>query len=249
MPEPRRIVLALLTLFLLVGSLAGCSTTPGDTRTPALTSARTVASTPTPRLMVRVVIQIDDVQCNGKQSVFWWQFDKFYMVTTFSASGPTPRSAVVTQSQISQPVQIKNNQDLALSDGSLVVLDALVPLDGTIRGGFIAFNGGVATDEIAQFASWVFTITKNVANQLQNDSVDSANLYLETGARILSLGSQAFLALLAPSDNPTRLGYQPIEITANGKETDPETLTFIQKNGPGSTWNYLIHYTIIRTFL
>ncbi|HEY1353946.1 MAG TPA: hypothetical protein VGF67_30410 [Ktedonobacteraceae bacterium] len=199
--------------------------------------------------MVKVVIQIDDVECNGKQAVYPWQRDKFYMVTTFSASGPTASSAVVTQSQISHPVDINNNQDLALSDGPLVVFDAQVPLDGTIRGGFTAFNGGVAIDEIAQFASWVFTITKNVAGQLQDDAVDSANLPLETGARILSLGSQAFLALLAPSDNPIQLGHLPIEITANGKGVDPETLTFIQNSGPGSTWNYLIHYTIIRTFL
>jgi hypothetical protein len=198
--------------------------------------------------MVRVTIELDDVECNGKQSVFWWQYDKFYMLTTFSASGANPSSTAVTQSQLSNPVTIGNHQDLAIPPGPLVVFDALLPLDGTIRGGFTAYNGGIADDDIAQFVSWAGAIAAQVAQQLVQDSVDSGDLPMVAGATILYWGTQAFLALLAPSDNPTELGNQPIEITANGPQTQPETLSFIQNSGPGHTWNYLIHYTITRTF-
>ncbi len=233
MRKMRRVLWEAAALFLLPGLLIGCGA---------------VTPPPTSPSMVRVVIQLDDVFCNGKQSVWPWQRDKFYMLTTFSASGPMPTSAVVTQSGLSTPIAIGNSQDLAIPPEPLVVFNALLPLDGTLRGGFTAFNGGISDDQVAQFATWVFTIAKQVGDQLKNDAIDSENLPLEEGATILSLGSQAFLALLGESNNPTQLGKQAIEITANGSQIDQETLSFVQNSGPGSTWNYVIHYTITRTF-
>jgi hypothetical protein len=240
MLKAQRTIWERLILLLLIGLLVGCGTPQKPTPT--------ATATPIPTPMVRVTIQLNDVYCNGTQAVWGWQQDTFYMLTTFSASGPTPTSAVVTQSQLSDPVSIGNNQDRAISPGPLVVFNALLPLDGTIRGGFTGFNRGIADDQIAQFASWGFSIAKKVGDQLYNESVESEDLPMEGGATILSLGAQAFLALLGPSDNPTQLGKQAIEISSNGPQVDPETLSFVQTNGPGNTWNYLIHYTITRTF-
>lgn len=222
-----------LALLLLVGFLLGCGSAP----------------TPSTPPMVRVQIELNDVVCNGKQAVWVWQQDIFYMMTTFSASGPTASSAAITQSHISDPITMDNHQKDAIPPGPLVVFDAVLPQSGIIRGGFTAYNGGIANYSFAQLIGLGNSVAETVGDKLLKQAIDSENLAAIAGAAILDLAIHAFATLFDTSNNPTLLGKQDENISANGSSVDHESLSFVQNDGPGNTWNYQIDYTILRTIM
>ncbi len=220
-----------LALLLLTGLLLGCGPTPAAPQ------------------MVRVQIELNDVVCNGKQAVWFWQQDIFYMMTTFSASGRTAKSAVITQSHVSEPITMDNNQEDAIPPGPLAVFDAVLPSNGVIRGGFTAYNEGIANDAFGQLVDSGDSVAETVGDDLLEQAIDSEDLPGIAGAAILDMAIQAFAQLFDTSNNPTQLGEQDENIPVNGPSVDSGSLSFVQNNGPGSTWNYQINYTILRTYV
>lgn len=192
---------------------------------------------------------ITSIQCNGKVSVLLWQLDKPYILTTFVGSRAHPRDPVLTQSQVSRPVEMNNNQELPPDPHPFLAFSALLPLDGTLRGGLTLYDEGVSADEIAQFASWGIQIAQRVGNDLLGEGVDSGQLPQTIGAVILNLAAETFLSLLSSSDSPLELGHMPLEIAADGPTSFTDSMTFIRNDGPGHTWNYVVSYTITRAYV
>jgi hypothetical protein len=238
-------IVELLTLFCLITSLVACnSAQTSTTGTPTPTPLPT--PTPTPIPTTRVTIRVDSVFCNGKVAVFGWQSDLFYLQTAFTASSPNPKDPVVVKSLLSTPTAMSDGKELAIEPEPFIALDAIVPLNSTIRGGLLAYSDGVQANQIAQFASWGFTITKQLGDNLQQEGYSSGNEDdIEDGA-VMSMASQFFVSLLGSSNGQTQLGKQEIEITAAGPLEDPRTLDFKQDEGPGKTWDYVINYTVLR---
>jgi len=248
----RKIVAGLALLLLLVPLIGGCASTgqtPAPSPTARSSSAHTSSPTQAPRSMVRVTLMVTSIQCNGKVSVWALQLDNPYLLTTFVGSGALPRDQVLTQSQVSRPVEMNNNQELPPDPHPFVAFSALLPLDGTLRGGLTLYDEGISADEIAQFASWGIQIAQRVGNDLLNEGVDSGQLPQIVGAIILNLAAQTFLSLLSSSDNPLELGHMPLEIAADGPASFTDSMTFIRNDGPGHTWNYVVGYTITRAFV
>lgn len=247
MHNVSRGILGRLALLLLLALLmVGCGSTGP---TPVLSPTPTPSPTPAPRPMVRVTLTITTIQCNGKISVWSLQLDKPYVLTTFAGSGANPTDPILTQSQVSRPVEMNNNQNLPPDPHPFVAFSALLPLDGTLRGGLTLYNEGVSADEIAQFASWGMQIAQKVGNDLLDQGVNSGQLPQIVGSIILNLAAQIFLSLLSSSDSLTELGHMSLEIAANGPGSFTDSMTFIRNDGPGHTWNYVVNYVITRSFV
>lgn len=232
-----------LTIFCLLTSLVACGQIQASTigNSPSRPDPG-----PTPIPSIRVTIRVDSVFCNGKVAVFGWQSDLFYLQTAFTASTPNPKDPVVVKSLLSTPKAISDGHELALDPEPFIALDAIVPLNSTIRGGLMAYSDGIQANQAAQFVSWGFTITKQLGDNLQREGYHSGNVDdIESGA-VISMASQIFISLLGSSSGQTQLGKQEIEITAAGPLEDPRTLSFKHDEGPGKTWDYVIKYTVLR---
>jgi len=198
--------------------------------------------------MVRITIQLVDVFCNHKQNAFG-QHDSFYMMTTFAAPGPNPKSRPDTQALLSLPLDITDGQDLNLPQSHLLVFDNLVPLQGSIRGGFTAYNDkqGLTWNNINL---WTSAIAKQVGDQFLKDSVDSESLQLMAASAVLDLGVNIWYQIAQMTrDNSNQLGLQDLVVQASGPPSQDGVLNFHNDgtlfgiNG----WDYTVRYHITRS--
>lgn len=200
--------------------------------------------------MVRITVQLVDVVCNHKQNAFWYH-DQFYMMTTFAAPRSDPKAHVNTQAQLSLPRDITSGQDLALPQSHLLVFDGMVPPQGSIRGGFTAYNDkqGLTWNEIDR---WVATIARSVGNKLLEKSLESGNIQTIAALAVLDLGVNAWYVLAKLNkDNSHQLGEQDNVIPASGPPSEDEVLHFYNSGFLGGIngWDYTVHYHITRTLV
>ena len=128
------------------------------------------ASTP----MVKVTIKLVDVFCSIKEAIVPMH-DHFYVMTAFAAPDKDPNAQVSIQAQLSQPVDITSRQNLEFPNGPLTVFEGLIPQQGEIVGGFVAFTDqqGLGWDNID---AWTADIKQSVARGLAQEGVTSAKL-------------------------------------------------------------------------
>lgn len=234
----RRLIMLITVLLLLTLIVAGCGSAPVVVR-----------KTPTPRPvpMVRITVQLVDVFCNHKQNAFGFH-DQFYMMTTFVAPTLNPAAEPNTQAQLSQPLDITSGQDLALPQSHLLVFDGLVPVQGSLRGGFTAYNDkqGLTWQDIDQ---WVSGIARSVGNKFLDESIDSGDIETIAAAAVIDLGVNAWYVLAhLSSNNSNQLGDQSLVIPASGPPSQDGVLHFYNGGGPFGIngWDYTVRYHITR---
>ncbi|HEU5379343.1 MAG TPA: hypothetical protein VFV38_28305 [Ktedonobacteraceae bacterium] len=173
------------------------------------------------------------------------------MMTTFAAPRSDPKAHVNTQAQLSLPRDITSGQDLALPQSHLLVFDGMVPPQGSIRGGFTAYNDkqGLTWNEIDR---WVATIARSVGNKLLEKSLESGNIQTIAALAVLDLGVNAWYVLAKLNkDNSHQLGEQDNVIPASGPPSEDEVLHFYNSGFLGGIngWDYTVHYHITRTLV
>jgi hypothetical protein len=239
MQSLRRLIMMTMILSLFSIIVAGCGSAPV-----------VIKRTPTPRPvpMVRITVQLVDVFCNHKQNAFGFH-DQFYMMTTFAAPTSNSAAAPDTQALLSQPLDITSGQDLALPQSHLLVFDGLVPVEGSLRGGFTAYNDkqGLTWQDIDE---WVSGIARSVGNKFLDESIDSGDIGTIAAAAVIALGVNAWYVLAhLSSDNSNQLGDQSLVISASGPPSQDGVLHFY--NGGGwfgvNGWDYTVRYHITRT--
>lgn len=239
MPEHRKLIMKVAILFLLLVVLAGCGT-------PSVAQSTTPTSQSVP--MVRVTVQLVDVVCDHKQNAFGYH-DSFYMMTAFAAPQANPQARPVTQAQLSLPLDITSGQDLELPQSHLLVFDGLVPLHGSARGGFTAYNDkhGLTWNSIDL---WVAKIAKSVGDKLFEDSIDSAELGAIAAFAIIDIGVNVWYALAGlTKDNSNQLGKLNLDIPASGPPSEDGVLHFYNAGGwfGVNGWDYTVKYHVTRT--
>lgn len=240
MPKRRRLMMNVIIFFLLMLTITACGSAAAANDKPK--------PTPTPIPMVRITVQLVDVFCNHKQNALGYH-DSFYMMTTFAAPGSNPKARPDTQALLSLPLDITDGQDLNLPQQYLLVFDSLVPLQGSIRGGFTAYNdkNGLTWSNINL---WTSEIAKQVGDQLLEDSVDSESLQVTAASAVLDLGVNVWYEIAQMTkDNSNQLGLQNLVVSASGPPSQDGVLNFHHDGGLGGfgQWDYTVRYHITRT--
>lgn len=251
MAKAYKVGMNIILLCLLIGTMTGCEATAGQasgTPSPALKPTLVPTPTPIPIPMVRVTIQLVDVLCGAKQNAFGFH-DQFYMLGTFVAPGAEAKDPLHTQSQLFQPLDITNGQDLQVPQSPLIIFDGLIPKQGSIKGGFLAYNDskGLAWSNIN---AWVASIAQIVGDELLKKSFDTDSLPTIAAAAILDLAAHAWYGLAdIDSSSANKLGEQDLVIRADGLSSEDEVLNFSNPGGLGGfgSWNYTVRYHITRT--
>lgn len=234
MPKRHRLMMNVIIFFLLMLTITACD------------SASAANNKPKP--MVRITVQLVDVFCNHKQDAFGFH-DQFYMMTTFAALVLNPKTRPYTQALLSSPLDITDGQDLSLPQSHLLVFDGLVPPQGSIRGGFTAYNdkNGLTWSNINR---WTSEIAKQVGDQLLEDSVDSESIQLMAASAVLDIGVNVWYQLAQMTkDNSNQLGLQDLVVQASGPPSQDGVLHFYNPGGLFGVngWDYTVRYHITRT--
>jgi hypothetical protein len=192
-----------------------------------------------------VTIKLLDVYCSEKEDSLWSP-DHFYMLTAFTAPAQNPKASADSQSELSQPLQIVSGQDLPLS---LTIFNGLVPINGSVTGGFTAYNDtqGMAWDNISE---WIIDVGQAISADLVQEGIDSANIGEVTAGALLALAVNAWYQTAnLSSSNANDLGEEEITVPASGAASEDDTLHFHNDGGlfGAGGWDYTAKYEITRS--
>ncbi len=198
--------------------------------------------------MVKVTIKLVDVYCSIKEAMVPMH-DHFYVMTAFAAPDKDPNAQVSIQAQLSHPVDITSRQNLEFPNGPLTVFEGLVPEQGEVKGGFIAYNDqlGLAWDNID---SWIADIKQSVASGLVQEGVTSASLASFATGEILNLATKAWLTNAQMSSEDARqLGREELVVPATGHSSEYLAWQFSRHISVLDNWNYTVKYQIFRSLV
>lgn len=251
MAKGYKVCMTIILLLLLVVSITGCAGT-GQIADANDTPSPVSKPTPIPIPMVRITIQLVDVFCGTQQNVNAFGIhDQFYMLGTFVAPRAKSNNPLNVQSQLFQPLDITSGQDLSVPQSPLIVFDGVIPEQGSIKGGFLAFNDkkGLAWSNIN---TWVAAVAQIVGDELLKQSFDTGNFPIIAAAAVLDLAAHAWYGLAdIDSGSADKLGEQDLIIRTNGPPSEDEVLDFSNPGGFGGfgSWSYTVRYHITRTLV
>jgi hypothetical protein len=198
-------------------------------------------------LEVRVRIELLEVHCiQDTETVA--DSDLFYAVTAFSGG-----AAENSRSTLTRPIAINIDETKSFGNLERVIFDARIPVRGTIRGGLTAFNEDFSKDWTRRDAM-VDKATRAVAAAVtasKDSSIVKAESILKAAFEVYDpsflwtsrRGNDGKLYI----DKDTQLGQIELNIPADGPAVETKIWKMVEKTVGANTYEYAVHYRIVRT--